>query len=170
MRVEKLFGHQLGEFLADVSKARKLKGGDWMQELPLKAAAPYDVYNRMALYYTKADSLLYKIRLTSSLKKNTMPNKADVLSAVADGIGKKFADILVLKKENDIYVAEFAKDCGQKLIVKTFEDAINSKKTNKTITGFRFLLEFEDADLHTNGISAERFKATSKGVSSAKGI
>lgn len=162
IRVEKLFGYELGAFLTDRSKARETKEGGLIVESPLKAAAPYDVYNSVALYYTKNDALLYKIKLSSGLKKTTMPNKLDILRLIAEGVGKKFKDILEMKEDDDSYCSFYHNECGQKILVKMVEDSIISKKTNKVMTGFRFVLDLEDTDLLTNGIAAERFKTCGK--------
>lgn len=162
IRVEKLFGYELGAFLTDRSKARKTEEGSLIVELPLKASAPYDVYNSIALYYTKNDALLYRIKLSSGLKKQTMPNKSDILRSIAESVEKKFKDILEMKEDGDFYSSVYHNECGQKILVKMVEDSIVSKKTNKIITGFRFVMDIEDTDLLTNGIAAGRFKTCGK--------
>ena len=157
--IQSLFGFEVGSFLQDVSRARKIGDRGFVLQTELSAKRPYDVFSKVKLYYTKEDAMLYRVQLLSTLKVRPDKKKMrDRLEEISDSVGAKFKDILVMRKKGNLNVAEFVKNYGQSLKLSLVPDSVDRGQGLTEATGLRFELDFCDNELYENGLHSVRFK------------
>lgn len=138
-RIEKLFGYEIGDVLADRRGLKNLRSGVHVKTATMKLASPFSVFKTVKSYYSPNDYILHKLEFFSGEIQNPDMKKIETrLGEIADAVEKKFADRMSMTKSEQLHTAKFKFPVRQSLKVEI--EQISERKI-KTV---RFVMTFED--------------------------